>query len=241
MIILATIITSFGLFLGVLAWPYSRALSSVCFGISLVALGWVAWRQREALLGALGGTAVLCLLGFLGWSFLLMPWANREAPPQIEQRNPGGTAGAALIVYHPGRSNLQTEAVTGFADGLAAADWAVTLATANSAAPADLTNYDLLVVGAQSYTWAPAQPVQAYLRRVGDLAGKPVVAILSGLGETGPATTVMADLIAELNGKGLEIYHVWQMRPIDELYGIDDPHAAMYQMAVALAAAWNER
>lgn len=240
MFILATILATFGFSLGVLAWPYSRALSGVSIGISLAMLAWVAWRQRAALPGVLGSTAVLCLLAALGWNLLLMPWANREAPPQIELRNANGTAGAALIVYHPGRSELQTEAVNGFAEGLVAADWRVTLATANAAAPTDLAAYDLLVVGAQSYTWAPARPVQAYLRRVGNLGGKPVVAILSGLGETGPATTVMADLLAALNGNLLDIYHVWQIRPIDELYGTDDPHLAMRQTAVSLVAAWGK-
>jgi hypothetical protein len=91
-----------------------------------------------------------------------------------------------------------------------------------------------LVVGAQSYTWAPARPVQAYLRRVGALGGLPVVAILSGLGETGPATAVMRNLIAEVNGTLIEVYHVWQWRPIDDLYGTDDVAAAMRGAATSL-------
>ncbi len=217
-------------------------MSGVTFGIALAALAWGGWRDRPALKKVLVGTAVLCLLGILGWNFLLMPWANREASAETQFLNPDGAAGAALIVYHPGRSDLQTKAVTGFATGLVESGWRVTLATANATAPTDLAAYDLLVVGAQSYTWAPAQPVQDYLRRVGDLGGKPVVAILSGLGETGPATAVTAvtaDLIAELNGALLDIYHVWQMRPIDDLYGTDDPQAALRQTAVSLAATWG--
>ena len=143
-------------------------------------------------------------------------------------------ADAALIVYHPGRSDLQAQAVRGFADGLVEMGWRVDLTTASAETPTDLTGYRLLVLGAQSCTWAPAQPVQAYMRQLGNLDGLPVAAILSGLGETGPANDVMRDLVTAQGGSLIDIYNVWQLRPIDELYGIDDPYEAMRRTARAL-------
>jgi hypothetical protein len=162
-----------------------------------------------------------------------MPWANQPVISEVTTFNPEGDGGRALVVYHPGRSDLQERAVNGFVEGLAAAGWRVDLTTASDQAPIP-TDYDLLVIGAQSYTWAPAQPVQDYLRRVGNLERLPVVAVLSGLGETGPANDVMRDLIAEVNGNTVALYNVWQLRPIERLYGTDDPFEAMRGVAQAL-------
>jgi hypothetical protein len=228
------VLAAFLILLGILALPYSGVIALVCAALALLIIGGTAVRQRERLPRLLIITVAGCVLGVLGWTVLLMPWANVEIVSDVRTLNPSGQAGAALVVYHPGRSDLQTRGATGFADGLADAGWRVDVTTASAQMPSDLDGYDLLVVGAQSYTWAPAQPVQAFLRRAGDLGGLPVVAILSGLGETGPASEVMRALVAEVGGSLIEIYNLWQFRPIDELYGTDDPAAAMRGAAAAL-------
>jgi hypothetical protein len=222
------------LLFGLLALPYSAALAVICWLLSAGIIGVLFLRQRARLPRTLAAVLVFCVLGVLIWNVVLMPWANTEVISAVTTRNADGTSGSALLVYHPGRSDLQERAITGFVDGLVAAGWRVDLTTASAQTPTDLSSYDLLVLGAQSYTWAPARPVQDYLRRVADLAGKSVVVILSGLGETGPANGVMRDLVAETNGALIEIYNIWQLRPIDDLYGVNDPQIAMYNAATAL-------
>jgi hypothetical protein len=233
MIALTVVLMSLGVCFAILVYPYNAVIALVSLALSLLT-GFLLWRRRRAALApALVAAVIVCALAVAGWVFVLMPWANQPVVSPIETLGADG-ADAALIVYHPGRSDLQAQAVRGFADGLVEAGWRVDLTTASGETPTDLTGYRLLVLGAQSYTWTPAQPVQAYVRRLGDLAGLPVAAILSGLGETGPANDVMRDLVTAQGGRLIDIYNIWQLRPIDELYGIDDPYEAMRQTARSL-------
>jgi hypothetical protein len=78
-------------------------------------------------------------------------------------------------------------------------------------------------------------PVKDYVRRVGDLKGKPVIAIISGLGEVTPANDDMRALVEAAHGTPIEIYNVWQLRPIDDVYGTDDPYEAMYSVAPTIS------
>jgi hypothetical protein len=234
MTVLIAFLIAFVVLFGVLALPYSLALTAGAWilggGLFLVMI--VRRRLARQRITLVGGVAIFGVLGLAGWNFGLMPWANQEVVSQVTRHNAGGTSGSAFVVYHPGRSDLQTRTVNGFVEGLVQAGWAVDVTTASAQTPVDMSAYDLLVLGAQAYTWSPARPVQDYLARVGDLNGLPVVALLSGLGETGPANTVMRDLITASNGTLLDIYNVWQLRPIDDLYGTDDPFEAMRQTAL---------
>lgn len=232
-VLIAFIVATLVLF-GLLALPYSLWITGVSWLLSGGIIAFVALRTRPRLPLTLGAVVSLCVIGVLVWNFVLMPWVNQPVVSDVTTINADGETGRAFVVYHPGRSDLQEQAVNGFVDGLVAVGWQVDRTTASDETPTDLNDYDLLVVGAQSYTWAPARPVQDYLRRVGDLEGLPVIAILSGLGETGPANDVMRDLVEEVNGTMTTIHNIWQLRPIDDLYGTDDPHEAMQQMAQQL-------
>jgi hypothetical protein len=233
MTLLAGIVVALLVLFGILALPYSTVLTVIVWLVSASILTLAYVRMRAKLPVVLSVAGVMCVLGILSWSFVLMPWANQPVASAVKTFNPEGKMGRALIVYHPGRSDLQERAITGFVEGLVAKGWYIDLTTASEQTPTP-NGYDLLVLGAQSYTWAPAWPVQDYLRRIGDLRGLPTVAILSGLGETGPANTVMRDLINATNGRIMSIYNVWQMRPINTLYGTEDPSEAMRNMAQAL-------
>lgn len=231
MALVISIVATLTILFGVLALPYNGILSFLSWALAAGVLVYAFVRQPDKRSRVLGGTVVGCALGILVWNVVLMAWVNQEVVREVTTLNPNGTTGTALVVYHPGRSDLQERAINGFVEGLVETGWRVQLATASSQTPTDLSAVSLLVVGAQSYTWVPARPVQDYLRRVGDLKGLPVVAILSGLGETGPANAAMGDLVREVKGTLTAIHNVWQLRPIDELYGTDDPFAAMRNVA----------
>jgi hypothetical protein len=51
--------------------------------------------------------------------------AEREVESGVRVVNPGGTAGTALIVYHPGLSGFMPQMVDAFARGLASRGWRV--------------------------------------------------------------------------------------------------------------------
>lgn len=231
MTILLACIVAILLLFGLLALPYSLLITGASWVLSGGIVVFVALRTRPRLPLMLGVVVGLCVVGVLVWNFVLMPWVNQPVVSDITSLNADGETGRAFVVYHPGRSDLQEQAVNGFVNGLVEADWQVDLTTASAETPTDLSGYNLLVVGAQSYTWAPARPVQDYLRRVGDLNSLPVIAILSGLGETGPANDVMLELVEEVNGDLVTIHNIWQLRPIDDLYGTDDPYEAMKGVA----------
>ena len=159
---------------------------------------------------------------------------NVERPGDVRAMNEGGAAGKALIVYHPGGSDFQETANTAFAEGLVDAGWEVHITTASSQAPADLSSYDLLVLGSPVYSGAPAKPVKTYLERLGDLAGKPTVAILSAGGNTVEAEVVTRTLIEEANGDIVKLLVLWTFAPNEEMYGISDPAEIMKREASQL-------
>ena len=112
---------------------------------------------------------------------------ERETVREVEVANPDGGAGHALVLYHPGLSDLQEALSDAFVAELVERDWRVTRTTTSASAPSDVGAYDLLALGVHTYWWAPDGPTRRYLARVGDLGGTPVVVLLSALGAAGRA------------------------------------------------------
>lgn len=126
--------------------------------------------------------------------------AEREVESGVRVVNPGGTAGTALVVYHPGLSGFMPEMVNAFATGLASCGWRVELTTASSEAPADVSGYDLLALGAPTYWWSPALPVRRYVGRLPDLGSKPVVLVVTASGQPGRSRSVLEGEVREKGG-----------------------------------------
>lgn len=178
------------------------------------------------------GFAGVLVLGWLQFSI------TQETASDIEILGADGTAGSALIVYHPGMSDLQERLTAAFARGLRENEWHVARTTTSSTAPTDLSNYDLLVLGVHTYWWSPDRPTQRYLARIGDLGGKPTVALLSGLGATGRSERLTREQIEAVNGEVVSIQPFWVMRPNYEDDNRPNDEVAMemaYQHGVATA------
>ena len=163
---------------------------------------WVVWTVVAALLGA--------ALGALQFAI------ERETVSPLEVANPAGSAGHALVLYHPGLSDLQRELTDAFTAGLVERDWQVSRTTTSAAAPADLAPYDLLALGVHTYWWAPDGPTRRYLARAGDLGGRPVAVLLSALGASGRAEARSADWVEDHGGRVLEVRSFFVLRPNDE-------------------------
>ena len=178
--------------------------------------------------------AVTLAVVLLAWQGLLSSVVNAEVVTDLEVRNAGGSAGTALLTYHPGRSGYQELLVGGFAEGLESDGWRVDVATASQEAPTDLSGYDLLVLSAPTYDWVPAKPIQRYLRRLGDLEGQPTVVIISAAGIVDLSLPMMEDLIKQANGNLVASYALLTMVPNRLEYGIDDPAEIMRREAKAI-------
>jgi flavorubredoxin len=143
-------------------------------------------------------------------------WLNQEQATPVEVQNPGGEAGTALIVFHPGRGSFHRRVIAGFAEGLTSAGWRVEVATASPQAPTDLDGYDLLVLGSPTYYFSPSAVIRRHLRRLGDLGGQRTVTIITGLGAGERSSAIMQDLVRGANGDLVKGLLYFRMRPNDE-------------------------
>ena len=146
---------------------------------------------------------------------------NREVVSEVTTLNPGGEAGAALVVYHPGKSDFQHRVFSGFAEGLVANGWRVAMTTPSSLTPTDLAGYELLVLGGPTYGFAPNRPVQKYLSRLGDLGGKRTVTIITALGMGERSTGMMQRLVRQANGDLVRAMVLYKARPNDDDNPVD--------------------
>jgi len=162
---------------------------------------------------------------------------NREVVSEVTTLNPEGGAGAALVVYHPGKSDFQRRVFSGFAEGLVANGWRVEMTTPSSQAPTDLTGYDLLVLGGPTYGFAPNRPIQKYLGRLGDLGGKQTVTIITALGMGERSTGMMEQLVRQANGDLIRAMVLYKARPNDDDNPVDGKQNQELAVEMATQAA----
>jgi hypothetical protein len=177
---------------------------------------------------------VLVIVVMLAAAWILLSWwLNQEVAGQGEIRNPEGNTGSALVVYHPGRGTFHRRVVAGFVDGLVRSGWVVEVTTASAQAPAELADYDLLVLGSPTYGFTPSRPIRRYLQRIGDLASQPTVAIITGLGAGERSSRLLQGQVREAGGNLVASLTLYRMRPNDEDNYVDGQQnqAVAVQMA----------
>ena len=162
---------------------------------------------------------------------------NQGVVSEIDVRNPGGSAGTALMVYHPGKSNFHRQVANGFAEGLISRDWRVEITTASGGAPSDLSAHDLLVLGGPTYFFTPNRPIRRYLSRLGDLKGKPTVTIITAMGAGQRSTAIMERRVREANGNLVRALLLYWMRPNDDDNHVDTRQNKALAVAMATEAA----
>ena len=184
------------------------------------------------------GIAWIVTIGIAALLVAAVAWLyygrNREVVSAVKTLNAAGESGAALVVYHPGRSDFARRVIGGFTAGLVARDWRVDLTTASSQAPSDLSGYQLLVLGGPTYGFTPNQPIRRYLRRLGDLRGQRAATVITAMGAGERSAAVMERQVREAHGELVESLLLYWMRPND-----DDNYVDVSQnrdLAVELAA-----
>lgn len=165
--------------------------------------------------GLLAVVAVVVITA--GASMVWMQWRlNHETITPLAVRNPGGTTGSALLVYQPGLSNFQKRVSEAFAEGLAEAGWRLSMTTASREAPANLEEFDLIVLGSPVYGGTPGKALASYVERVGDFSGKPVVVLLTGAGDVQPAIDFSEAMVTKAGGRPVHRLGLTTMRPNEQ-------------------------
>jgi len=204
------------------------AILAIVLMVRLFRAGTQIWKEGLVV------TVVTFVALLVAWQGLLGFVVNAEVVNDVEVLNPEGSAGTALLTYHPGRSGYQEMITHAFSEGLVSNDWRVDVATASKEAPTDLAGYDLLVLSAPTYDWVPAKPIQRYLERLGDLGGQPTAVIVSAAGTTSLSLPMMENLVREANGDLVASYALWTLVPNRIAYGIDDSEEIMRQKGRAV-------
>lgn len=146
----------------------------------------------------------------LAWTWW---YASREVVTPLSTVNASGSTGRALLVFHPGMSDFPQRITTAFADGLAQAGWRVDRTTASRQAVAELSAYDLIVLGSPVYANSPAKPLADYVRRIADFSGKPVVLVYTAAGDASVALQSSAAIVSERHGKVVGRFGYTTQRP----------------------------
>jgi hypothetical protein len=79
----------------------------------------------------------------------------------------------------------------------------------------------LLVLGGATYGFKPNQPIQTYVRRLGDLGGKPTVTIITALGMGERSSLIMEQLVRQANGNLVQALVLYKARPNDDENFVD--------------------
>jgi hypothetical protein len=176
--------------------------------------------EGEVLAMSAQGLVLTVVLVILAGTVAAVIWywyrISQEVVSQVEVQNPAGERGTALVVYHPGRRHFLHKVISAFAEGLVSSGWRVESTTASSQAPTDLSNYDLLVLGGQTYFWSPVRPIRNYASRLGDLGGRPTAIIITGFGATGRSISIMERLVQEAKGDLVNSLSLTTLKPNDE-------------------------
>lgn len=191
--------------------------------------------------GLLAWIVVLVIAGPALLAVVIALWLdrghNREVATGVEVLNPGGDAGTAFVVYHPGRSDFQRRVFSGFMEGLVANGWRVESTSPSIKTPTDLSGYDLLVLGGPTYWFTPNRPIRRYLSRLGDLGGRRVVTLITALGMGERSASIMERLVLAANGDLVKSLLLYKMRPNDENNQVGGEENRALAVAMATQAA----
>lgn len=166
-------------------------------------------------IGVLGAVGLVIVLA-VGSGVWLQWRITQETITPVSIANPDGTTGKALVVLNPGLSAFPEQTAKAFSDGMVESGWRVETTTASSEAPAEVGDYDALILASPVYGGKPAPPLVRYIERIGDLGGKPVLVLLTAAGIADEAIDATRNLVRSANGQPVASFAYTTMRPNDE-------------------------
>lgn len=109
--------------------------------------------------------AVAVIVGVSSFSLVVLDVSGNLAADTHPLPN-GDAVGKALVVYNPGLSGGAKDMATKIGYGLQESGFDVVLAGVKSSTAANVSGYDIVVVGGPIYAGKPASTVQAYLNNL---------------------------------------------------------------------------
>ena len=156
---------------------------------------------------------VLIIAGI--WTGLTI-WVQFFGQESISEMGGESATYSALLVYNPDPIyNLDAQVCRSYARGLCESDFSATIATTGKV-PKDITPYDLFVICANTYNWAPDWKIMKFVRTNERLGGKPAVALTLGSGSTSNAMQKLEKALENRNMRVLDSHTLWLLRPNDE-------------------------
>jgi hypothetical protein len=157
---------------------------------------------------------------------ILSIWVEAEGPAVEKQFGNANAPRKALIVYDADPFyNLDEQVCTAFADALAQNGFYCNVSTV-AAAKNNSATYQLYVLCANTYNWAPDRALQSFIKSKKIPKGASVVAITLGSGSTQSSKRKLDKLITNCNYKLVDSKTFWLLRPNDE-NRIDEKNTAV--------------
>ena len=152
----------------------------------------------------------------LSW-LLLTLWVQQGRQATSWSSSPEAAVGSALILYNPDPIyDLDAQLARAFSEGLKEAGWA-SMGTAYAGIRDSVPpSYDLYVIIANTYNWAPDWPTRHFIENASWLEGKPVVALTLGSGSTARSGRLLEDMLKERRAVLIASRTFWLLRPNDE-------------------------
>jgi hypothetical protein len=130
---------------------------------------------------AAGILAIVAIVATIAFSTIMSADLLSSVATGSERLAPDGIpAGKALVVYNPGLSGSPKDAATQIAADLQSAGYEVVLAGIGSAAAANLSCHDVIVVGGPVYGGKVSSSVQSYLKALNSPVNTTVGAFATG-------------------------------------------------------------
>jgi flavodoxin len=109
--------------------------------------------------------AVLLIVAFSGFALVVFDVAGGFATGSHPLPN-DSAVGKAIVVYDPGLSGKAKDAASQIGFDIQDSGYSVTLAGVKSSDAADVSGYDIVVVGGPIYAGKPASSIQDYLQNL---------------------------------------------------------------------------
>lgn len=118
----------------------------------------------KILLIAVAAVIVMALVGFAVMGVIMLDLMSGTATGSETLAPAGNITGHALVVYNPGISGAAKNMASTIANDLKARGYSVVIAGIKSKAAADVSGYDIIVVGGPIYGGSASSSVKAYLQ-----------------------------------------------------------------------------
>ena len=161
---------------------------------------------------------VLIISGIASLGLIVSDVAGNMATESKALPN-GAAIGKALVVYDPGLSGGAKDVATKIGYSLQSSGYYVTLAGVKSSAAANITGYQVIVVGGPIYAGKPASSIQSYLNELNPLQKTKVGAF--GFGSVkinnNDKTAVTQDVAPLPNGSSVYLNAVVKITSQDDI------------------------